>query len=67
MPGLNYHKQTQVREAVQKYLAANGMTSLRKIAIYVKQETKIHPSASTISRLVRDYGYTRAKPKWVKK
>lgn len=69
MSGLSYDDQTRVRQAVLEYLELNGMTSLRKIAKYVKQQTQIEPSASTVSRLVREIGGYRRKPmpQWEKK
>lgn len=69
MSGLTYEQQTKVREAILDYLAKNGMTSLRKVAGFVKKKTGIQPSATTVARHVRELGgYDRKPtPQWEKK
>lgn len=64
MSSRTFHEQVIIRGHVYDYLEANGLTSLRKIAAYVEEKTDMYPSASTISRLVRDYGWNRKKVKW---
>jgi len=59
-----FEGQSRVRKAIEKYLKARGMTSTRKVAAYVTKETGIPVSASTISRLVRKFGYDRAVVEW---
>ena len=65
MPGITYEEQTAIRVAVKKYLKKHGMTSLRTIVDYVKQETGIETTPATISRLVQAAGY-RVRSMWEK-
>lgn len=67
MSGQSFQSQAVVRAAIQRYLDRNGVTSLRKIAEYVGNETGISPSASTIARLVREFGYHKKSTPWEKK
>lgn len=66
MSGQKFETQARTREAVRVYLEAHGMTTLREIAAYVEKETGVYPSITTIGRLVRKQGYSRATVSWVR-
>lgn len=66
MSGRSFDDQVAIREQVVAYLETNGMTSLRKIAKHVQEQTEIITTPATIARLVRRLGYKRAKVEWVK-
>ena len=65
MPGITYEDSTAIRDAVKKYLKRYGMTSLRQIVAFVKQETEIETTPTTISRIVQGMGY-RIRSMWEK-
>ena len=60
MTQTKFIQQVKVRASVYDYLEAFGLedVSLRMIAEHVKQETGFEVPASTIKRLVNDYGFT---------
>ncbi len=68
MPSRTFQEQMIIRQTISEYLEANGMTSLRKIAAFIKEEVDYQVSPSTIARLVRDEGYEiGVETQWYKK
>lgn len=66
MSGQSFENQTALREVVAEYLEQNGVTTLRTIAQHVEKLLGFYPSITTISRLVRQQGYSRATTSWVR-
>jgi transposase len=67
MSGTNYHRQHAIRLWLGLYLEDNGVTSMRKIAEFLKEKINEDVSPSTIARLVKEYGWGMKKGEWVKK
>jgi hypothetical protein len=66
MSGRTFKEQVVIRKHVNDYLKEYGMTSLRKISVYVENKIGESPAPTTIARLVREFGYDREIVKWQK-
>jgi hypothetical protein len=67
MSAVTFNEQVVVRKHVYDYLQKNGMTSLRKVAAYIMEQSGNTPAITTIARLVREYGYEISDVEWKQK